>query len=143
MTKTFWNDIKAALNSGAEIIADKSEEYLAFTMIKKEIFKLKNQQRKLFIELGEKTYKTLSKKKDANVASNLKIRELNKKIKHVQSELKKQENELKKLKKESSQKKKKSSPASEKKTSSSKTKTSPKIKKSPPKSSKTTKGKGS
>ena len=36
MTTTFWDDIKAALNSGAEIIADKSEEYLAYTMIKKD-----------------------------------------------------------------------------------------------------------
>lgn len=137
MTTTFWDDIKTALNSGAEIIADKSEEYLAYTMIKKEIFKLKNQQKKLFAELGEKTFKILSKTKDAKVASNLKIKELTKKIKQVQSDLKKQEKELQDLKNQTAKKKKKASPAAEKKTTTSKPKTTPKTKKPSPTSGKT------
>jgi len=134
MATTFWDDVKAALNSGATIIADKSEEYLSFTMIKKEIFKLKHQQRKLISELGEKTFNLVSKNKDANVASNHKIKDLIKKIKQVNADIKDQEQELQKLKKEYSEKKKKSQPEPEKKAS---------PKKSSSKSSRTTKGKGS
>jgi len=143
MTTTFWNDVKAALNSGAAIIADKSEEYLNFTIIKKEIFKLKHQQRKLIAELGEKTFTLVSKNKDANVASNHKIKELVKKIKKVQSDIKEQEKELQKLKKEYSEKKKKSQSEGAQKTSAKKTsatsgKSTPKTKKSTSKSSKST-----
>ncbi len=155
MATTFWDDVKAALNSGATIIADKSEEYLTYTMIKKEIFRLKHQQRKLISELGEKTFNLVSKNKDANVASNHKIKDLIKKIKKVNADIKDQEQELQKLKKEYSEKKKKSRPEPEKKASpkkssaatrksSSKTGKSPsKTKKSSSKSSKTSKAKGS
>ena len=142
MTTTFWDDIKTALHSGATIIADKSEEYLAYTMIKKEIFTLNHQQRKLYAELGQKTYTIITKNKDAQVASNLKVKELIQKIKKVQSDLKNQEKQLQQLKKESSQKQKKSPPASEKKSAAPK-KTSPKNKKSSPQAGKTSKGKAS
>ncbi len=142
MATTFWDEIKEALNTGATIIADKSEEYLTYTRIKKDIFTLKHQQRKLFTELGQKTYKELTKKEDANVASNKQIDELIKRLTIVQSELKKQEKQLKQLKKESSEKKKKSPTVSEKKvTKKSKVKTSQKTKQTSPKTKTSSKGK--
>ena len=142
MAKTFWDDVKAAINSGATIIADKSEEYLAYTMIKKEIFTLNHQQRKLFTELGLKTYSIVTKKKDAQVVSNTKIQELIKKIKKVQADIKNQEKQLQQLKKATSQKNKKSSSES-KEEAASPGKTTRKTKKSSPKTGKASKGKTS
>ena len=142
MANTFWDDVKAAINSGATIIADKSEEYLAYTIIKKEIFTLTHQQRKLFTELGQKTYSIVTKKKDAQVVSNTKIQELIKKIKKVQADIKNQEKQLQQLKKTTSQKNKKSSSES-KKEAATPGKTTRKTKKSSPKTGKASKGKTS
>lgn len=99
MSSTFWNDLKRALNNGAAIVAEKSEEYIKIGKLKTEILRLERKLQKLYSELGKKTYTLLSQKKSGNdISADKKINSSLKDIKDTQSQIKSKKKEVEEIK---------------------------------------------